>query len=122
MSTKAQQNATAKYDKTHTRQVKLKLNLANDADILAKLDAVENRQGYIKQLIRKDLHGDGDVLSIEAIKMLLQPVARRNGLEKIYLFGSYARGEATSESDIDLMIEGGNYKSLFDFVHLTDEF
>ena len=122
MSSKAQQKASAKYDNAHTRQVKFKFNLTNDADILAKLDTVNNRQGYVKQLIRNDLQGDGDILSTEAIRLLLQPVARKYDLDKVYLFGSYARGEATGKSDVDLMIEGGNHKSMFDFVNLTDAF
>ena len=50
----AQKKASAKYDKTHTRQIVLKLNLKTDADILARLDAMPNKQGYIKNLIRKD--------------------------------------------------------------------
>lgn len=45
-----------KYDKANTKKILLKLNLATDADILAKLDAVPNKQGYIKELIRKDLN------------------------------------------------------------------
>ncbi len=50
------------YDQTHTRQVKMKLNLRTDADILAKLNSVPNKQGYIKELIRKDIKEaqDGD--------------------------------------------------------------
>lgn len=55
MTTKAQLRAGAKYDAKATRQIMLKLNLKTDADILSKLDAVENRQGYIKSLIRADI-------------------------------------------------------------------
>lgn len=44
-----------KYDDNHCRQVHFKLNLKTDADILGKLDSVENKQGYIKQLIRNDI-------------------------------------------------------------------
>lgn len=44
-----------KWDMEHTRQIKLKLNLKTDADILAKLDSVKSKQGYIKELIRADL-------------------------------------------------------------------
>lgn len=57
MATKAQARATAKYDATHTKQVVLKLNLKTDDDILSKLDQVPNKQGYIKELIRKNLKG-----------------------------------------------------------------
>ena len=53
--TEAQKKAQARYDEKATTQVKLKLNLTTDADILAKLDSVDNKQGYIKALIRDDL-------------------------------------------------------------------
>lgn len=55
MATKAQIKAQAKYDAEHTRQVHLKLNRRTDGDVLEKLDSVENKQGYIKRLIRADM-------------------------------------------------------------------
>lgn len=55
MATPAQAKAQARYDKANTKQVMLKLNRNTDADILAKLTEVGNVQGYIKQLIRKDI-------------------------------------------------------------------
>jgi len=45
----------AKYDRKNTRQVVLKLNRGTDADILGRLDATDNKQGYIKRLIREDI-------------------------------------------------------------------
>lgn len=45
----------ARYDAANTRKVTFKFNTGTDADILAKLDGVNNKQGYIKQLIREDL-------------------------------------------------------------------
>lgn len=45
----------SRYDASHTVQIKMKLNRKTDADILAKLDAVGNKQGYIKRLIRADM-------------------------------------------------------------------
>lgn len=45
----------AAYDKRATKQILLKLNRNTDADILEQLDAQENRQGYIKRLIREDI-------------------------------------------------------------------
>lgn len=58
MSSEAQRRATAKYDAKNTRRFGIKLNLATDKDILAKLEAVGNVQGYIKELIRKDMRGE----------------------------------------------------------------
>ncbi len=50
-----QKKAQMKYDAKATKQIKLKLNLTSDKDILDKLDHVDNKQGYIKELIRKDI-------------------------------------------------------------------
>lgn len=55
MVTDAQKRAAAKYDKSHTKGVYIKLNKTTDADILKRLQEVGNVQGYIKKLIRKDI-------------------------------------------------------------------
>ena len=47
--------AILKYDTKNTRQIKLKLNMNTDKDILEKLDQIDNKQGYIKELIRRDI-------------------------------------------------------------------
>lgn len=54
-STDAQIRAAAKYDKNNTRLIQLKLNKKTDADILECLDQQDNRQGFIKMLIRKHM-------------------------------------------------------------------
>lgn len=48
--------AQQKYDAANTTRVFIKLNNKTDADIIEKLNSVDNRQGYIKELIRKDLN------------------------------------------------------------------
>lgn len=55
MESDAQKRAREKYDSRMTTQIKMKLNNKTDADILAKLESVPSKQGYIKQLIRDDL-------------------------------------------------------------------
>lgn len=57
MTTEAQKRATQKYDAQNAKRVMLKLNIKTDADILAKLDSVTSKQGYIKELIRRDIEG-----------------------------------------------------------------
>lgn len=44
-----------RYDRNNTVRVALKLNTKTDADILKRLEEVGNKQGYIKELIRKDM-------------------------------------------------------------------
>jgi hypothetical protein len=53
--TPAQKRSKDKYDKANTKQVKLKLNVKTDADIIEALELSGNKQGYIKKLIREDL-------------------------------------------------------------------
>lgn len=50
------------------------------------------------------------------------PVFEKYGLQYAGLFGSYARGEETLESDIDILVKKGiKPLSLFDFMHMSDE-
>lgn len=53
--TEAQKRASAKYDAANTIRISLKLNLTTDADIIRRLEQSCNKQGYIKELIRKDI-------------------------------------------------------------------
>ena len=54
---------------------------------------------------------------IDHIKKLLLPVFKQTNTEKVYLFGSLARGTQTRKSDIDLMIicqtEVGQFQEQF---------
>ena len=51
------------------------------------------------------------VLTIENIINLIKPIAEKYHVQNIYLFGSYARGEANVESDLDFLVYGGeNFK------------
>ena len=52
------------------------------------------------------------VYSIDEIKSIVAPVAERYGVDRIYLFGSYARGEATPTSDLDLRVDRGRLRGL----------
>ena len=55
MASKAQTAASDRYDRAHTVRVAIKLNKKTDADILAQLGRQDNKQGYIKALIRADI-------------------------------------------------------------------
>lgn len=51
----SQSENSMKYDKENTKRVYIKLNKNTDSDILSYLDSKKNKQGYIKELIRKDM-------------------------------------------------------------------
>ena len=47
------------------------------------------------------------VFTIENIAALVKPLAEKYQIQQIYLFGSYARGEAGVDSDLDFLVYGG---------------
>ena len=49
-----------------------------------------------------------EILTLDNISEKVKPIAKKYGVEEIYVFGSYARNEATPDSDLDLLVFGGN--------------
>ncbi|MCL2236266.1 MAG: nucleotidyltransferase domain-containing protein [Defluviitaleaceae bacterium] len=47
------------------------------------------------------------MLTLEAIKGVIAPIAEELDLRRVIVFGSYARGEQGENSDIDLVIDSG---------------
>ncbi len=47
------------------------------------------------------------VYSVEDIQKLLIPVFSKHNVKKAVLFGSYAKGKADKNSDVDLMLDSG---------------
>lgn len=61
------------------------------------------------------------IYTIDEIREKVKPVAEKYGIERVWLFGSYARGEATAESDVDILLDGFRGKSLFELAHLYND-
>ena len=55
------------------------------------------------------------VFSLDEIYKISKPVAEKYGVTRLYLFGSYARKEATDASDIDLLIDKGSIHNLLEY-------
>jgi len=51
--------------------------------------------------------------TIEEIKDTASSLGQQYGVENIFLFGSYARGDNNENSDIDIRIDKGNIRGLF---------
>jgi len=47
------------------------------------------------------------MLSIEEIKSYIIPIIKKYPVDKVILYGSYARGDASDTSDIDLAVDSG---------------
>ena len=103
--------------------------MSTRADIIDLLDnATEDMLEKIytaaKEIVRA---GKGNkVYTLEEIRAKAVPIAKKYGVKKLSLFGSYARGEADAQSDLDFLVDDGEIKSLFkylDFVYdLEEEF
>lgn len=51
----------------------------------------------------------------------ITPILEKNDVEFAGVFGSYARGEETGDSDVDILVRFKEPKGLFEFVHLKRE-
>lgn len=54
------------------------------------------------------------IYTLSEIKDIVTPIAQSHGVDKVYLFGSYARGDAIWKSDVDFRIDSGKIQTLFD--------
>lgn len=52
------------------------------------------------------------IYTLDEIKTIAAPIAQQHGVAALYLFGSYARGDANAASDLDFRIEKGSLRSL----------
>lgn len=59
--------------------------------------------------------------SVQDIKAIVEPIARKYGVARVYLFGSYARGDVTENSDVDLRVDKGSLKGMFALCGLYTE-
>ena len=55
---------------------------------------------------------------LDGVEEEILRVLNRYGVKRASLFGSYARGEADEDSDIDILVELDEDVSLFDFIGL----
>ena len=62
-----------------------------------------------------------NIYTIEKIKDIATPIANKYKVESIYLFGSYARGEANENSDLDFLVFGGADFKLTDIFALAED-
>lgn len=63
------------------------------------------------------------IYTLDEIRSRVKPVAEKYNLRAVYLFGSYARNEATENSDIDLLVDrsGSKIQSMFDMGGLYED-
>ena len=52
------------------------------------------------------------IYSIDEIKNIVAPIALKYDVERVFLFGSYAKGKASIVSDLDFVIDKGRLRGL----------
>lgn len=85
------------------------LDRLSNLDYESKLKVLRLTDSILEE---KGLPPVRDVLNIEDIKKALLPYCSIYPISRIGLFGSYARGKADEESDIDLVVEFEEHVSL----------
>lgn len=85
----AQKRAQRKYNDTHQRQIKFSFSIQNDADVLAQLDAVPTKQGYIKDLIRADIARKGPAQKKQEKPMTIEQIIDKAIKEGIFEYNGY---------------------------------
>lgn len=63
------------------------------------------------------------ILTVDELKNRIAPIAKKYELRAVYLFGSYARNEATDDSDVDILIDrtDSKIKGMFDMGGLYND-
>ena len=61
------------------------------------------------------------IYTLEKIRAIVKPIADKYNVQSIYLFGSYARGEANENSDLDFLVFGGDNFKLTNIFALAEE-
>ncbi|MCR5564422.1 MAG: nucleotidyltransferase domain-containing protein [Gammaproteobacteria bacterium] len=107
-----------KYNKENYKTFLLRIR-KEENEILDKLESVLNKNGYITGLILDDIKPE--ILTIKQIKEKIKPVIEKYHFNDVYLFGSYARGEATRDSDVDIYCDKGDADTLFKMSSLKEE-
>ena len=60
-------------------------------------------------------------MKIEEIKDTIVPILVRHHIKRAGIFGSMAKGNATFDSDIDILVELGEPMSLLEFIRIKYE-
>ena len=99
--------------------------MSTRADIIDLLDnATEKSLEKILRATKEILRGDkGDkIYTIDEIRDKVIPLAKKYGVRRMWLFGSYARGDADAQSDVDFLVDGAkNLRGMFAYAGLIQD-
>lgn len=111
-------NYLSKFNKKNYKMYQFRIKRC-ESKLIDKLDNVSNRNNYLTNLILEDI--EPNILTIKQIKERIKPVMEKHSIKNVYLFGSYARGEANRNSDVDIYCDSGDVDTLWKHTELEDE-
>ncbi|MCR5490644.1 MAG: nucleotidyltransferase domain-containing protein [Bacilli bacterium] len=106
------------YNKENYKMYQFRVK-KSERGLIERLDSIQNRNGYIVNLLLDSF--SPRVLTIKQIKDKIRPVMAKHKIEEVYLFGSYARGEANGESDVDIYCSHGDVRTLANEADFIEE-
>ena len=59
--------------------------------------------------------------TMDEIRAKSIPIAQQYGIQRLGLFGSYARGEEKEDSDLDFLISKGKLRGLFQYMSFVQD-
>ncbi|MBR1657707.1 MAG: nucleotidyltransferase domain-containing protein [Synergistaceae bacterium] len=61
------------------------------------------------------------MFTVDEIRRTVIPKAEKYGIDRVSLFGSYARGNADAFSDVDILIDTGKLRGLLEYFSFVNE-
>ena len=112
-----------------TINISLTPEQAKYVDKTAKMQGFANRSEFMRAILRKTMSSpfaeaaviQKAVLTLDEIKKKAVPILKKNDVEFAGIFGSYARGEARPDSDVDFIYRYKTPKSLLDTIGLKND-
>ena len=114
----SQKQYVNQYNKDNYKSILLRLR-KDDVDLIKRVESVKSINNYICNLIKDDVNPG--ILTLKEIKERTLPVFKKHNIKEVYIFGSYSRGEASRDSDVDFYFESGDIKTLLDHASVDIE-
>ena len=108
----------ANFNKANYKMYQFRIKKSDKA-LIEKLDNISNRSKYITNLVLEDINPS--ILTIKQIRQRIKPIVLKHKINDVYLFGSYSRGEAHRDSDVDIYCDEGDANTLWKLSALKDE-
>lgn len=109
------------YNRKNYKSYQIRIR-KEEAELIAYLDSMKNRNGFMVESLRARMYQNAEcTYTLKQIRERIVPVLHRYDISDIYLFGSYARGEASCNSDIDIYCDKGSIRSLLDVQQLYED-